>query len=255
MYPTANRRVAIRTSSRINQAFDGQQLRTRATTLHPNMWNLPTTRQTQGILLVLPDNIKLYTDVISRWESITTNLVDDPDKTWRLNRVKMQYIENLLREDENKSYLQWKATYPNDYAAVEKIVEDTQNVISQIRRIFILEDSYPGSTYEQNRAYNDLRLCCDDVRHIFKYLNDFKKLASKLGRVYFPDVSKKLFRKMSPLLGKEVEEAWNVKYPRTLSAVTPRIHFTYQYLAEVCKKAYLQRSMNDLSFCSKIPIS
>lgn len=42
----------------------------------------------------------------------------------------MQYIENLLGEDEKKIYLQWKGVYSNDYAVVEEIAEDTQNVLS-----------------------------------------------------------------------------------------------------------------------------
>lgn len=85
-------------------------------------------------------------------------------------------------------------------------------------------------------------------------MNDFKVLAIKTGRVYMsPDISEKFFKKMPPLIGKELEQAFKKKYPGNLAGVLPRIHFSYQYLEEMCKKAALQRRMKDLSFCAKIP--
>jgi len=69
-----------------------------------------------------------------------------------------------------------------------------------------------------------------------------------------PELSEKFFRKMPPLIGKELEKAYLEKYPGNTVGVLPRINFSYQYLAEQCKKAALQRSLKDLSFCSRIPI-
>jgi hypothetical protein len=86
-------------------------------------------------------------------------------------------------------------------------------------------------------------------------MNDFKVLAAKSGRMYLSsELSDKFFRKMPPLIGKELEQAFQKKFPGNTVGVIPRIHFSYQYLAEMCKKAALQRSLKDLTICSKIPI-
>ncbi|KAJ8466186.1 hypothetical protein OPV22_028738 [Ensete ventricosum] len=168
----------------------------------------------------------------------------------------MMYIENLLGEVEKKIKIQWRTSYPTEYEELTNISEDTQNVLSQIRRILLLEDPYQGSTEEQKSAYNDLeRLTCDNTKDLFAYMNEFKILAAKLGRMYLSlELSEKFFRKMPSLIGKELERAFAEKYLGNTIGVIPRIHFAYQYLAEMCKKAAFQRSLKDLDFCSKIPI-
>lgn len=65
---------------------------------------------------------------------------------------------------------------------------------------------------------------------------------------------KKKFRKLPHIIGEEVKVAYEEKHPGETVGVMPRIHFTYQYLAELCKKAALQRSLKDLTFCNQIPI-
>ena len=95
------------------------------------MFNLPSAQQSQGVMLVLPEDIGLYADVISRWESITLNLVNE--KAWNDNKSKVMYIENLLGEIEKKLFIQWRMTYPNDYGELEQIADDPQNVTSHIR--------------------------------------------------------------------------------------------------------------------------
>jgi ribonuclease HI len=222
---------------------------------HQNeQWNLPTAMQEQGAMLVLPEDIGLYNDVISRWESITLNLISE--RNFDNNKSKMQFIENLLGEVEKKIWIQWRMAFEAEYLNLEAIADDTQNVISQIRRVLILEDPYQGTTDEQDRAYQDLeRLSCEHVKDLFLYMNDFKVLAAKSGRMYLsPELSEKFFRKMPPLIGKELEEAFRRKFPMNTVGVIPRIHFSYQYLAEMCKKAALQRSLKDLTICSKITI-
>ena len=120
----------------------------------------------------------------------------------------------------------------------------------------LLKDPYQGSTDEQEQAYHDFeRLTCESMNDIFSYLNEFKILAAKSGMMYVsPELSEKLFRKMPLLIGKELEAAYFAKYPGSTVGVIPRIHFAYQYLAKQYKKATLQRSLKDLSFCSSIPI-
>lgn len=86
---------------------------TRFTRRHPtNMWNLPEAQQNQGAMLVLPDDIGLYEDVISRWESITLNLVNS--KTFQDKQAKVDYIENLLGEREKELFQEWRMAYPEE---------------------------------------------------------------------------------------------------------------------------------------------
>ncbi|KAJ4773202.1 polyprotein [Rhynchospora pubera] len=217
-------------------------------------FNLPTAQASQGAILVLPEDIGLYSEVISRWESITLNLINE--RNWTDNKSKVNYIENLLGETEKKTWIQWRMAFPTEYEELVNIADDPQNVISQIRRMFLLEDPTTGSTEEQDRAYNDLeRLSCHNVKDLFDYINDYKILAKKSGRMFIsPELSTKFFRKMPPIIGGEIEKAFAEKYPGNTVGVIPRIHFTYQYLAEQCKRVALQRSLKDLSFCSRIPV-
>ncbi|KAJ3691568.1 hypothetical protein LUZ61_020732 [Rhynchospora tenuis] len=99
--------------------------------------------------------------------------------------------------------------------------------------------------------YDELVNISDDPQNLLSQ----KVLAAKSGRMYIsPELSVKFFRKMPPIIGSEIEKAFNEKYPGATIGVIPRIHFTYQYLAEKCKRAALQKSLKDLSFCSRIPV-
>ncbi|KAJ3697529.1 hypothetical protein LUZ61_001234 [Rhynchospora tenuis] len=197
-------------------------------------FNLPSAQTSQGAILVLPEDVGLYSDVISRWESITLNLLNE--RNWADNKAKAQYVENLLGETEKKIWIQWRMAYPTEYDELVGISDDPQNLLSQVRRMFLLEDPTTGSTEEQDRAYNDLeRLSCQHVKDLFDYINDYKILAAKSGKMYIsPELSVKFFRKMPPIIGSEIEKAFNEKYPGAAIGVIPRIHFTYQYLAEQC---------------------
>lgn len=237
-----------------NQAQSLQYRTIKGKGLTSNTWTLPPAQVNTGAILVLPDDIGMYQDVISRWESITSNHVNE--KVWPSVKAKIQYIENLLGEVEKKIWMQWRITYPTEYEELTNIREETQNILSQVKKVILLEDVYQGSVIEQNQAYADLeRLSCDSMKNILTYLNDFKILAAKTGRMFIsPDLSEKLFRKMTEDIGKEIEKAFLEKYPGSAVSVMPRIHFTYQFLAEMCKKATLQRSLKDLSFCGKMQL-
>ncbi|KAG6474551.1 hypothetical protein ZIOFF_068489 [Zingiber officinale] len=153
-------------------------------------WTLPSAQTNDGAILVLPEDIDQYSEV--------------------------QFIENLLGENEKKMWIQWRMAYATEYEALIQMAGETQNILSAIRRSFLLEDPYQGSTVEQDQAYIDIgRLTCHS---------------------------------------NEVEAAFKAKYPANQVGVIPRIHFTYQYLAEICKKAAIQKSVKDLAFCNKIPI-
>ncbi|KAJ4765223.1 polyprotein [Rhynchospora pubera] len=221
---------------------------------HSGRFNLPDAQSDKGAILVLPEDIGQYSDVISRWESITLNVVND--RTWTDNKSKVIFIENLLGDVEKKMFIQWRMVYPHEYEELIAVADDPQNVISCIRRMILLEDPYQGSTEEQTRAYQDLeRLSCNHVNDLFNYMNDYKILAAKSGRMYISsELSEKFFRKMPPLIGQELEKAFLNKYPGAAIGVMPRINFSYQYLAERCKQSALQRSLKVLSFCSKIPL-
>ncbi|GJU82968.1 Orf y [Tanacetum coccineum] len=81
-------------------------------------------------MLILPADLGLWSEVISRWESITINRLNN--QTWSDNKAKLAFVENLLGENE------------------------PQNITSQVRQLILLEDPYRGSTDEQDRAYRDL---------------------------------------------------------------------------------------------------
>lgn len=237
-----------------SQAMNLQARTIKGKGLSSNTWTLPPAQVNTGAILVLPDDIGMYQDVIARWESITSNHINE--KVWPSVKVKIQYIENLLGETEKKIWMQWRTAYPEEYEQLSNIGEETQNILSQIRKVILLEDAYQGSTIEQNQAFADIeRLSCDSMKNILTYLNDFKLLAAKTGRMFIsPELSSKLFRKMPNDIGTEIEKAFLEKYPGSEVSVMPRIHFSYQYLAEMCKKAALQRSLKDLSFCGKMQL-
>ncbi|KAJ3705507.1 hypothetical protein LUZ61_009212 [Rhynchospora tenuis] len=254
MYPPAS-------SSRQPQQYNVPEIKARLDNIHGGYshqmnerFNLPTAQAGQGAILVLPEDIGLYSEVISRWESITLNLLNE--RNWADNKAKANYVENLLGETEKKTWIQWRMAYSTEYDELVNISDDPQNLLSQVRRMFLLEDPTTGSTEEQDRAYNDLeRLSCNHVKDLFDYINDYKVLAVKSGRMYIsPELSVKFFRKMPPIIGSEIEKAFTEKYQDNTIGVIPRIHFTYQYLAEQCKRAALQKSLKNLSFCSCIPI-
>ncbi|GKD99807.1 hypothetical protein Tco_1387791, partial [Tanacetum coccineum] len=82
---------------------------------------------------------------------------------------------------------QWRTAYPGAYSALEAIADEPQNIASQVRQLILLEDPYRGSTDEQDRAYRDLdRITCEDTKNLWSFLEDFRQLATKSGRLYFP---------------------------------------------------------------------
>lgn len=152
---------------------DTREVRFRGRRPQDDVWALPSAQQTQGAMLVLPNDIKLYEDVIARWESITINLINQ--LSWGSNRDKVDYLENLLGESEKKVWIQWRMSYPDDYEAIIAAADEIRNVTSQVRRIVTLEDPFQGSTAEQDRAYNELeRLTCNDPKYIIQYMNEYR---------------------------------------------------------------------------------
>ena len=93
-----------------------------------NAWTLPPAHYSTGVMLVLPDDISKYEDVITRWESINTNVINRmqwPDKT-----SKVLFVENLLGETEKRTFQQWRLAYPKDYEDLVNKADDIQNVLS-----------------------------------------------------------------------------------------------------------------------------
>ncbi|ABR01170.1 hypothetical protein [Lucky bamboo bacilliform virus] len=218
------------------------------------MFQLPSAQQLQGALLVLPEDIGLYQDVISRWETITLNVL--ADKVFSDNRSKLMYVENLLGEDEKKVWIQWRMAFEQEYESLIAVADDSQAIISQVRRIITLEDPSQGSTEEQDRAYMDLgRLSCTNMKDLLDYMNDYKTLAAKSGRMYVNhELSDKFFDKMPQIIGPDMKKAFSEKYPGAQMGVLPRITFAYKYLSDICKQAAVQKGVKDLAFCRRIPL-
>ncbi|GJZ35616.1 hypothetical protein Tco_0581433 [Tanacetum coccineum] len=79
----------------------------------------------------------------------------------------------------------------------EAIADEPQNITSHVRQLILLEDPYRGSTDEQDRAYRDLdRITCEETKNLWSFLEDFRQLATKSGRLYFPSTTEKLFAKL-----------------------------------------------------------
>ena len=220
---------------------------------HNSQWTLPPALTTTGAMLVLPPDPGLWADVIARWESITLNKLNQ--LIWADNKAKLAFVENLLGENEKRMWQQWRTTYPEAFTALEAMADDPQNITSQIRQIILMEDPYRGSTEERDRAYRSLeRLTCLDTKDLWKFLNEFRILASKSGRLFFPATIDKFFTKLPPVISKRIEEAFRNKYPGLTADVLPAIKFTHTFISEMCIEAALQKELRDLSLCSAIPV-
>nr|WEX32083.1 polyprotein [Dioscorea bacilliform SN virus] len=220
-------------------------------------WQLPSAQQTTGAMFYVPTELDKFDDVFSRWESITKNIVSQ--HSFISGREKADFIENLLGETEKLTWMQWRTEYNSEYEALIASAdgrEGTQNIISQIRTIFTLEDPFRGSTKVQEEAYRDLeRISCKDVQSIIPFMNEYMRIAAKTGRLFIsPELSDKFWMKLPGDLGKIIKEQFEKSYAGNTIGVHPRILFTYKYLQEECKKAALSRALKNLQFCSKIPI-
>ncbi|GJV19260.1 hypothetical protein Tco_1368280, partial [Tanacetum coccineum] len=118
-----------------------------------SQWTLPPAWTESGVMLVLPADPGLWSEVISRWESITINRLNN--QTWSDNKAKLAFVENLLGESEKLMWQQWRTAYPGAYSALEAIADEPQNITSQVRQLILLEDPYRGSTDEQDKAYRE----------------------------------------------------------------------------------------------------
>nr|GEX52361.1 hypothetical protein [Tanacetum cinerariifolium] len=106
-----------------------------------------------------------------------------------------------------------------------------------------------------DRGLQDLdRITCEETKNLWSFLEDFRQLATKPGRMYFPSTTKKLFAKLPPSLSKKIEESFRAKYPGLNSGVLPAIKFTHTFVSEMCKDAALAKELRVLSLYSAIPI-
>ncbi|GJT31405.1 hypothetical protein Tco_0911680 [Tanacetum coccineum] len=117
-----------------------------------------------------------------------------------------------LESERSKAWPDYQFRYPRGkeaYSALEAIADEPQNITSQVRQLILLEDPYCGSTGEQDRAYRDLdRITYEESKNLWSFLEDFKQLATKSGRLYFPSTTEKLFAKLPPSLSKKIEESF-----------------------------------------------
>ncbi|GKC79554.1 hypothetical protein Tco_1130328 [Tanacetum coccineum] len=194
---------------------------------HNQQWSLPPAYLGRGALLVLPEDPGLWDDTISRWETITINMMNS--QSWLDNKSKLLYVENLLGEQE-KTYV---ATVENS----------------------IPRNPYRGSTERQDIAQRDLdRLTCEDTKDLWQFMHEFRILAINSGKLYFPSTTEKYFSKLPPILSQRVQEAFKRKYPGLIAGVLPAIKFTHTFVSVMCKEAALSKELRDLSFCSAVPI-
>ncbi|ATZ69477.1 ORF3 polyprotein [Cacao swollen shoot Ghana L virus] len=221
-------------------------------------WQLPSSQATTGALFVMPKQIGLFHEVFSRWESITKNYVAAQEFTDSSDKV--EFIENLLGETEKLTWIQWRMNYVTEYQQLLTQADGrqgTHNILSQVKRVFSLEDPTAGSTRVQDAAYRDLeRLTCNNIKDIVQFLNDYGRLAAKSGRLFLgEELSDKLWLKMPPELGTRMKEGFQKEYPGNTIGVFPRILYAYKYLEQECKDAAFKRSLKSLSFCKDMPLT
>ncbi|QED42803.1 ORF3 [Dioscorea badnavirus A] len=220
-------------------------------------FTLPPAQSNTGVMFVMPLQIGSFDEVFMRWESITKNLVSQQNFT--NGKDKSEFIENLLGEYEKLAWVQWRSTYEAEFEELIKNAdgtEGTQNILSQIRTLFTLEDPFRGSTRVQDEAYKDLkRLTCSKIDDIVQFLNEYMRLASKSGRLFVgTELSEELWSKLPGDLGMEMKNAYEAAFPGNKVGVHPRVRFIYQYLEKECKRAAFSRSLKNLNFCKQIPI-
>ncbi|GJV61599.1 Orf y [Tanacetum coccineum] len=153
----------------------------------------------------------------TRWEDsrqiIATMEVDLSAGT---HHAMLAFVENLLGESEKLMWQQWRTAYPGAYSALEAIADEPQNITSQVRQLILLEDPYRGSTDEQDRAYRDLdRITCEDTKDLWSFLKDFRQLATKSGRLYFPSTNGKLFAKPHLPIKNRLRKKYGMRKSRT----------------------------------------
>ncbi|XP_028110266.1 uncharacterized protein LOC114308793 [Camellia sinensis] len=116
-------------------------------------WNLPSAMHSTGAMFILPHQLGKFDEVFMRWESITKAHVSMQGFTDA--RDKIQYIENMLGETEKLIWTQWRMKYDGEFNNLVTMGdgnEGTQNILSQMRTVFTLEDPYQGSTLMQDEA-------------------------------------------------------------------------------------------------------
>nr|GEV55788.1 hypothetical protein [Tanacetum cinerariifolium] len=100
-------------------------------------------------MLVLPSDPGLWSEVISRWESIIIYRLNN--QAWSDNKAKLTFVENLLGESEKLMLQQWRTMYPEAYSALEAIADEPKNITSQVRLLIPLKYPYH---FDDSSAYN-----------------------------------------------------------------------------------------------------
>ncbi|ACS44708.1 ORF3 protein [Sugarcane bacilliform Guadeloupe D virus] len=218
---------------------------------------LPSAQQQNGSILLLSPTYD--TKIFERWESTTLNHM--ADKSFATAEDKLIYLENLLGEMEKKTFQTWRMAFPTEFELMKTQAlgaNGTQNSISQIRRIFYLEDPKTGSTTSQDAAYKAIKsLVCTDMSGIAikRYMNSYMDLAATSGRMWVSaELSDEFFTKLPNGLGDRVAKAFKEKHPGNTVGVPARVTFTQNYLEEVCREAAYQRSLKNLDFCKEFPV-
>nr|GFA24011.1 hypothetical protein AMTR_s00071p00160560 [Tanacetum cinerariifolium] len=98
------------------------------------------------------------------------------------------------------------------------------------------------------------RITCEETKNLWSFLKDFKQLAIKSGKLYFPLTTKILFAKLPPSLSKKIEESFKVRHPGLSAGFLLAIKFTHTFVSKMYKDAALAKELRDLSLCSSIPI-
>nr|ASV59777.1 polyprotein [Canna yellow mottle virus] len=220
-------------------------------------FQLPSAQQQTGAIFIMPPNFD--PKVFERWESVVLNFL--ADKNFPTAEDKLIYIENMLGEMEKITFQTWRMAYEAEYTAMKGQAlgnNGTQNILSQIRRIFYLEDPKSGTTLTQDAAYKAIKsLVCNEFNGeaVKRYMLSYFDLAARSGRMWTSqELSDEFFTKLPDGLRDRAAEAFKKKFPGNSIGVPARITFLQNYLEEACREDAYQRSIKNLNFCKEFPI-
>nr|AEV42076.1 putative polyprotein [Pineapple bacilliform CO virus] len=215
-------------------------------------FELPSALDQQWHILVMPLNFD--PKVFWRWEeSIVLNHLADRNLPTRLDKRK--YVENLLGEIEKITFQTWRMRYTPEFVSLQQRVlgyKGTQNLLTQFRNEFFLEDPERGTTVSQDAAYKAIKsLTWQEMSWLGFYMSTYFDLRYLSGRMWVnEELSDDFFTKLPMGLG----DYFFSRYPGNSIGVPARIPFTQVYLEERCREAAYQRSLKTLDFCKDFPI-
>ncbi|GJR84104.1 hypothetical protein Tco_1467701 [Tanacetum coccineum] len=105
-----------------------------------NLLNLEIPPENAYIILETDGCMKGWGGIV-KWKKSKEDLRSS-ERIFFDNKAKLAFVENLLGESEKLMWQQWRTAYPGAYSALKAILDEPQNITSQVRQLILLEDPY-----------------------------------------------------------------------------------------------------------------